>query len=364
MDRNSLYRPTMPLLNGEDNDEIAPWEAERLAREAMHSDPAPVNQARLVSARDQEVQNVSSLGQGRRHEFHSSMGGDNSLGLTASLTGGDNVPALQTSGDSSLGLTPSLISPEVEARLAEHARLTAHYHRVRSGLFRLDLDFVLVHINRKGFHPGKIRRGRDGKKYPSAAPSDWSRFFARLKLNGEHWKVNLAPPEIWALQCGDPIGKRRSRVAGPVGYYQKLIEYYCGQVDPNVPPHEGKIWLGLLWRGKPGDPGFSRGPRYPESDLTWVVLHVDDRLKPVRIEVACILPSWHDDAASDQGVMIEVPLTERKTKQQIRREKSGKAVGQDAVMKWVYFRQGYGMTAEDRAVVSPGANNPVGDDED
>src|SRR4051794_24780939 len=42
MDRNSLYRPTMPLLNGEDNDEIAPWEAERLAREAMHSDPAPV----------------------------------------------------------------------------------------------------------------------------------------------------------------------------------------------------------------------------------------------------------------------------------------------------------------------------------
>src|SRR3954447_16053854 len=69
MDRNSLYRPTMPLLNGEDNDEIAPWEAERLARGGLHSDPGPVNQARLVSARDQEVQNVSSLGQGRRHEF-------------------------------------------------------------------------------------------------------------------------------------------------------------------------------------------------------------------------------------------------------------------------------------------------------
>jgi hypothetical protein len=354
MDRNPLYKPSKPLLDGEDDDEIAPWQAERLAREAMHSNPAPVDQARLVSARVQEVQDVSSLALGRRHDFHSDTGGDNSLGLTASFTGGDN----------SLGLKPSLVSPEIEARLAEHARLTAHYHRVRSGLFRLDLDFVLVHINRKGFHPGKIRRGRDGKKYPSAAPSDWSRFFARLKLNGEHWKVNLAPPEIWALQYGDPIGKRRSRVAGPVGYYQKLIEYYCGQVDPNVPPHEGKIWLGLLWRGKPGDPGFSRGPRYPESDMTWVVLYTDDHLKPVRIEVACILPSWHDDAASDQGVMVETPLTERKTKRQIQRKKSGKPDEQDAVMKWIWFKSDYVMTEEDKAVVSPGGYNMAASDGD
>jgi hypothetical protein len=364
MDRNPLYRPPKPLLDGEDDDEIAPWQAERLAREAMHSDPAPVDQARLVSARVQEVQDVSSLGQGRRHDFHSGTGGDNSLGLTASFTGGDNVPALQTSGDNSLGLTPSLVPPEVEARLVEQARLAAHYDRVRSGKFTLDLDFALVHVNRKGFHPGKPRRGRDGATYPSAAPSDWARFFIRIKLNSEHWKVNLAPPEIWSLQYGDPVGKRRSRVAGPVAYYREVIETYLGQADLEVPPHEGRVWLGLLWRGRPGDPSFSRGPRYPESDVTWIVLYTDDNLKPVRIEVACILPSWHDDAAGDQGVMVEVPLTERKTKRQIRREKSGKPDGQDAAMKWVWFKSGYVMTEEDKAVVSPGGKNSVGDDED
>jgi hypothetical protein len=143
-----------------------------------------------------------SLGSGRRHEFCSNQGGDNSLGLTASFTGGDNVPALQTSGDNSLRLEPSLVPPEVEARLAEHARLVEHYQRIQSGLFRLDLDSALVHFNRKGFHPGKPRKSRDGAVYPSAAPSDWSRFFARIKLNGEHWKANLAPPEI-SLRAND-----------------------------------------------------------------------------------------------------------------------------------------------------------------
>src|SRR4051812_9980437 len=104
MDRNPLYRPPTSLLDGED-DEIAPWEAERLAREAIHRDPDPIGLDRLVSARDSEGQLVSSLWPGRRHEFCSDPGGDNSLGLTASFTSGDNVPAPQASGDNSLGLT-------------------------------------------------------------------------------------------------------------------------------------------------------------------------------------------------------------------------------------------------------------------
>ena len=61
MDRNPLYRPPTSLLDGED-DEIAPWEAERLAREAIHRDPDPIGPDRLVSARNPEVQRVSSLG--------------------------------------------------------------------------------------------------------------------------------------------------------------------------------------------------------------------------------------------------------------------------------------------------------------
>jgi hypothetical protein len=251
MDRNPLYRPPTPLLDGEDDDELAPWEAERHAREAIHRDPDPIGPDRLVSARNPEVQRVSSLWPGRRHEFCSDQSGDNSLGLTASFMGGDNVPALQTSGDNSLRLEPSLVPPEVEARLAEHARLADHYQRIRAGLFRLDLDFVLVHANRKGYHPGKPRRSRDGTGYPSAAPSDWSRFFARIKLNGEHWKVNMCPPEIWALQLGEPVGKRRSRVAGPVNFYKEIIEAHLEQVNPNTPPHEGKVWLGCCGEVSP-----------------------------------------------------------------------------------------------------------------
>jgi len=306
------------------------------------------------------VQRVSSLGVGRRHEFCSNQGGDNSLGLTASFTGGDNVPALQTSGDNSLRPGPSIVPSEVEARLAEHARLADHYQRIQSGLFRLDLDFALVHFNRKGFHPGKPRKSRDGAVYPSAAPSDWSRFFARIKLNGEHWKANLAPPEIWALQLGEPVGKRRSRVAGPVNFYKEIIEAHLEQVNPDTPPHEGKVWLGLLWRGKPGDPGFSRGPRYRDADMTWIAVRTDEALRPVKVEIGCALPSWHDDAAADPGILVEVPLVERRTKRQIRLEATGRAEGRDPAAKWLWFRPGYVMTAEDRAVVSPGGNNPAG----
>jgi hypothetical protein len=97
MDRNLRYKPPTLLLDGEDDDEIAPWEAERLAREAMHRDPDPIGPDRLVSARNPEVQRVSSLGLGRRHEFCSDQGGDNSLGLTASFTGGDNSLRLEPS---------------------------------------------------------------------------------------------------------------------------------------------------------------------------------------------------------------------------------------------------------------------------
>jgi hypothetical protein len=364
MDRNPLYRPPTPLLDGEDDDELAPWEAERHAREAIHRDSNPIGPDRLVSARNLEVQRVSSLGLGRRHEFCSNQGGDNSLDLSASFTGGDNVPALQTSGDNSLRLEPSLVPPEVEARLAEHARLADHYQRIQSGLFRLDLDFALVHFNQKGFHPGKPRKSRDGTVYPSAAPSDWARFFVRVKLNGEHWKVNVCPPEIWGLQLGEPVGKRRSRVAGPVACYREVIETYLGQAAPEVPPHESRVWLGLVWRGKPGDPAFSRGPRYREADMTWIIVRTDDDLKPIKLEIACLLPSWHEDAAMDAGVMVEVSLVERKTKRQIGREKSGRAEGRNPAAKWLWFRPGYVMTAEDRAVVSPGGNSPASGDED
>ena len=200
--------------------------------------------------------------------------------------------------------------------------------------------------------------------YPSAAPSDWARFFVRVKLSGEHWKVNVCPPEIWGLQLGEPVGKRRSRVAGPVEHYREVIESYLEQADLETPPHEGKVWIGFLWRDRPGDPGFSRGPRYREADMTWVVVHTDDNLTPVRVLVACVLPSWHDDAARDLGVMVEIPLVERKTKRQIRMEATGRAEGRAPAAKWLWFKPGYIMTAEDRAIVSPGGNNPTGGDED
>jgi hypothetical protein len=359
MSRSFTYQPpnALPDLYDED-EELAPWQVDQPAREAACADPTPADQARLVSALDSEVKLVSSLvPYGRRQPLRSETSGDTA---EPCRTGGDNDSSPQTSGDNSLRPGPSLVSPETEARLAEQARLVAHYDRVRSGQFKLDLDFVLLHLNRKGFHPGKPRRGRDGTQYPSAAPSDWARFFARLKLNGEHWKVNLAPPEIWALQYDAPVGKRRSRIAGPVAHYREIIEAYLGQTDPDVPPHEGRVWLGLLWRDKPGDPGFSRGPRYHDSDMTWVVVHTNDDLKPVTLEVGCALPSWHDDATGDPGVVEMVSLVERETKRQIRQDKAGQTADRDRLLKWVYFRPGYVMTAADKALVSPKGQEIIG----
>jgi hypothetical protein len=326
MPRFSTHQPLCSLVDlYEDEDqELAPWQVNWPVQEAPYADPARADQARLVSALDPEVKLVSSLvpGNGRRQPLRSEASGDTA---EPCRTGGDNDSSPQTSGDNSLRPGPSLVSPDADARLAEQARLATHYNRVRSGQFKLDLDFALVHVNRKGFHPGKPRRGRDGTQYPSAAPSDWSKFFARLKLNGEHWKVNLAPPEIWALQYDAPVGKRRSRIAGPVAHYRQIIEAYLRQTDPNVPPHEGRVWLGLLWRDKPGDPRFSRGPRYHDSDMTWVVVHTSDDLKPITLEIGCMLPSWHDDAS----VFETVSLVERETKQ----DKTGQTADRDRLLK-------------------------------
>lgn len=363
MDRTDLYRPPTSLLDLDDDDEPAPWLVERPAPGTAILDPALVNHGQLVSALDPEVKPVSSLYPGRRQSTFSEPGGDTATPCSETK-GGDNDTALQLSGDNSLRPRPSLLSPEAQARLAEQAQLADHYSRIQAGQFKLDLDFVLVHANRKGFHPGKLRQGRDGKKYRSVAPSDWARFFVRIKLNGEHWKVNLAPPEIWAVQCGDPIGERRSRVAGPVTYYREIIEGYLEQADPDAPPHEDKLWLGLLWRGKPGDPDFSRGPRYTESDMTWIVIETDEDLKPISAQVGCVLPSWHDEAAGDPGASQEVDLVERQTKRQIWREKAGRTEGRDPVMKWVWFKPGYVLTDEDKAVVSPKDSDLAATDED
>nr|WP_137115233.1 hypothetical protein [Azospirillum argentinense] len=249
------------------------------------------------------------------------------------------------------------LHPEFVAEAERYREEAAHFQRIQEGRFELELGFAIVHFNHRGFQPHKWRKERDGSRYRSTAPTDWSRYFGWLRLNGRLWKFNAAPPAIWLAQLMEPSGqpgkRRRSRVYWDVARYEDLLwaAFDEQMAQPELSPEQSPIWLGMLYAGRPGDQDFHAGPRYWQSDRTFVVIRHGLNGRPTEFQVGCLLPSDQDDT----GMAIRVPLLEEQTKSSTRDQRRGHAGPRDDhQFKWTHMPRGVVFTAEERERMCPG----------
>lgn len=205
--------------------------------------------------------------------------------------------------------------------------------------------FLFCELNRHfrsgGFQVGQRKR-RDGTFGPSLAPSDYAKFFGSVKVGDYVYKWTASPPLIW-LHHITPDDKGKIRARHEVRRYTDIITALAQEQaqDKEREPHDPKVWLGLVYEGRYGDPNWIGGPRYP-NDRSFVMVECDAYGAPTTFRFISVLP---EDAGDQQAIGIEFPLSQGMTK--ARKDRLGRPV--KPTMKWYWRDPGYTITPEDAA---------------